>query len=239
MPKLKSNVHRHHPALPALLAFWLGAPFGAFLASWGLNQQATISPNYVEVSALLIFAVIGLACINPDSRCPLVLGATSATLGIFLGSSVTLAAAHIDIPLQAFVCAVVLFHYGEFVCNCRFQAVENISAGSSFTHRIELRKARDQQLVTTGAYRMCRHPGYSGWFWWAVGMQLVLCNRICVILYTICAWWFFYERLKFEERTLEYFYKEEYVRYRRAVPCRIPLMDFALRRERKKRGAAE
>ncbi|KAF4687889.1 hypothetical protein FOZ62_008458, partial [Perkinsus olseni] len=86
-----------------------------------------------------------------------------------------------------------------------------ISAGSNFTHRIRLQKEGEQQLITTGAYRLCRHPGYSGWFWWAVGTQLLLCNRLCLGLYTACARWFFYERLRFEERTLEYFYKWDYV----------------------------
>lgn len=34
-------------------------------------------------------------------------------------------------------------------------------------------------LVTRGVYRLCRHPGYLGWYAWAVGTQLLLCNPIC------------------------------------------------------------
>ncbi|EER17385.1 protein-S-isoprenylcysteine O-methyltransferase, putative [Perkinsus marinus ATCC 50983] len=282
MPKLKKG-NQDYSLLPVLLAFWLAAPIGAVITFYLLQRdlQALYSVELIEFLAAAVFGLVG---INPDSKGPIILGCISATLGTFLGVATAFTAMGVCIPMQAFICALAVFHYGEFVCNYCFQDHESItystflinnsgaftialsaaaleytimggdglgllgkigliitiggqllrwaafmSAGSNFTHRIRLQRGDAQQLITTGAYELCRHPGYSGWFWWAVGTQLLLGNRLCLLLYTICAWWFFYERLRFEERTLEYFYKGEYVRTFSRQTLKRPVRDIGTR----------
>ena len=58
-----------------------------------------------------------------------------------------------------------------------------IQAGKAFTHLIKTERRPGHELVTTGVYRVLRHPGYFGWFVWACGTQILLCNVICTVLF--------------------------------------------------------
>lgn len=69
-----------------------------------------------------------------------------------------------------------------------------------------------------------RHPSYAGWFWWSIGTQIILANPICVILYAIVSWRFFYERILVEEITLVNFFLEKYVEYQQRVPTGVPFV---------------
>lgn len=70
------------------------------------------------------------------------------------------------------------------------------SAGRSFNHIVQHRKQDDHILITSGIYRYFRHPSYAGYFWWALGTQLMLGNVICLILYAIILWKFFSIRIQ-------------------------------------------
>lgn len=41
-----------------------------------------------------------------------------------------------------------------------------------------------------------RHPSYAGFFYWALGTQLVLQNPISFVLYLVILWRFFYRRIQ-------------------------------------------
>jgi protein-S-isoprenylcysteine O-methyltransferase len=70
-----------------------------------------------------------------------------------------------------------------------------------------------------------RHPSYVGFFYWAVGTQLLLCNPFSTILYTIAAWTFFRHRIVFEERTLRALFSGgEYECYASKTYIGIPLL---------------
>ena len=99
-----------------------------------------------------------------------------------------------------------------------------LTAGSNFDHLIRVRKEEKHQLVTSGVYRLCRHPSYVGWFYWSVGTQLVLCNPFCTLAYAAASWRFFYERIYEEEITLLYFFGEDYKRYQSEVPTGLPFI---------------
>eukprot|EP00933_Yihiella_yeosuensis_P080979 TRINITY_DN9450_c2_g1_i1.p1 TRINITY_DN9450_c2_g1~~TRINITY_DN9450_c2_g1_i1.p1 ORF type:complete len:295 (+),score=37.90 TRINITY_DN9450_c2_g1_i1:46-885(+) len=96
------------------------------------------------------------------------------------------------------------------------------TAQSNFTHLVALRKERSHVLVTEGVYRICRHPGYLGWFVWSVSTQIVLGNTICLIAYGFVSWNFFAGRIPHEEDTLVNFFGDQYLVYARQVPCGIP-----------------
>lgn len=70
-----------------------------------------------------------------------------------------------------------------------------ITAKSSFNHRIQLDKG-DDVLVTWGFYSLTRHPSYVGWFIWSVGTQIMLCNPLCILLFYKASIWFFRERIQ-------------------------------------------
>ena len=99
-----------------------------------------------------------------------------------------------------------------------------LTAGNSFSHTVEFRKERGHVLVTRGLYSWCRHPSYVGWFFWCIGTQVVLLNPVCVIAYALAAHEFFRHRIRDEEQILIEFFGEDYVEYRKRVPCGIPFL---------------
>ncbi|KAJ4460107.1 putative protein-S-isoprenylcysteine O-methyltransferase [Paratrimastix pyriformis] len=99
-----------------------------------------------------------------------------------------------------------------------------ITAGHNFTHLIAEEKKETHTLVRHGIYRFFRHPSYFGWFWWAVGTQIMLCNPVCVAAFAYVSWYFFYDRIRYEEYYLVRFFGQEYEQYRKEVPTRIPFI---------------
>jgi protein-S-isoprenylcysteine O-methyltransferase len=99
-----------------------------------------------------------------------------------------------------------------------------IQCGTSFNHTIQHYKTESHHLVTTGIYATLRHPSYFGFFWWAVGTQLVLGNVICFFGYSFIMWKFFSGRIRHEEAYLQRFFGEEYVDYRKRVGTKIPFV---------------
>ena len=69
------------------------------------------------------------------------------------------------------------------------------------------------KTTTTTRYAYLRHPSYFGWFYWSIGTQLLLCNPICAILYSLTGWIFFRHRIPFEEETLQRQYPNQYPSY--------------------------
>ncbi|GAA5827031.1 hypothetical protein JCM11251_002212 [Rhodosporidiobolus azoricus] len=92
-----------------------------------------------------------------------------------------------------------------------------ISASSNFSHL----KRPDHELVKTGIYAWSRHPSYAGFYWWAVGTQLVLGNPFCTLVFVATLHWFFSARITVEERYLIKFFGKDYEDYRARVPSRI------------------
>ncbi|GAQ82316.1 protein-S-isoprenylcysteine O-methyltransferase [Klebsormidium nitens] len=99
-----------------------------------------------------------------------------------------------------------------------------ITAGSSFTHHIRHHREQNHRLITEGIYRYIRHPGYLGWFLWAVGLQAMLCNPVCFISFAIISWRFFATRIPYEEHFLVTFFGDRYDSYRKRTPTYIPFI---------------
>ncbi|KAJ3763642.1 Isoprenylcysteine carboxyl methyltransferase family-domain-containing protein [Lentinula raphanica] len=99
-----------------------------------------------------------------------------------------------------------------------------VHASTNFSHVLAFQKLENHRLVTDGIYAWCRHPSYAGFFYWALGTQLVLQNPLCFVLYFVLLWRFFYARTRTEERTLIKFFGEEYVQYRGRVGTKIPFI---------------
>lgn len=97
-----------------------------------------------------------------------------------------------------------------------------IHAATNFSHQVAHRKAESHQLVTDGIYAWIRHPSYAGFFYWALGTQLVLQNPISFLGFCAVLWRFFSSRIKYEEAALIRFFGQDYVRYRARVGTMIP-----------------
>eukprot|EP00897_Mesotaenium_endlicherianum_P006170 jgi/Mesen1/5581/ME000281S04636 len=99
-----------------------------------------------------------------------------------------------------------------------------VTARHNFTHDIKHERRPNHQLVTRGIYRYVRHPGYMGWFIWAVATQIMLCNPISTVLFALVSWRFFDDRILYEERLLVQFFGRDYITYAASVPSGIPFV---------------
>ncbi|KAK9170196.1 hypothetical protein Syun_002336 [Stephania yunnanensis] len=87
---------------------------------------------------------------------------------------------------------VVLVVIGEVV---RKGAI--VTAGRSFTHMIKIYHEDHHQLVRHGIYAIMRHPGYCGFFVWAIGIQIMMCNPMSTVAFMIVLWNFFSKRIQY------------------------------------------
>lgn len=111
-----------------------------------------------------------------------------------------------------------------------------ITCGESFNHYIQRNKKENHVLVTHGIYHVFRHPSYVGFYYWAVGTQLVLCNPISTVLYGVAAWTFFRYRIAYEEETLRKLFPDGvYESYAARTYIGIPFVRLALRFDNKNR----
>jgi len=90
--------------------------------------------------------------------------------------------------------------------------------GENFTFAIREKKDVSHQLITKGIYRLIRHPGYLGWFMWSIGLQLLLGNYFCFVLFTLISWFFFWERIRFEEARMREIFGKDFDDYKKEVP---------------------
>ena len=76
------------------------------------------------------------------------------------------------------------------------RTVAMVTATTNFHHHIQKKQRQGHELVTHGIYAWLRHPSYFGFFWWAIGTQLVLGNVFCFFVYVLVLWRFFFRRIK-------------------------------------------
>lgn len=86
------------------------------------------------------------------------------------------------------------------------------TAGTNFNHTPQKKKQAGHELVTSGIYAYSRHPSYFAFFWWAVGTQVLVGNKICLVAFFVFLWNFFNQRIKgkfpsFEVSSLQWFNK--------------------------------
>ncbi|KAK4546619.1 hypothetical protein LTR36_001836 [Oleoguttula mirabilis] len=117
------------------------------------------------------------------------------------------------------IAGLVLVFFGQTI-----RSVAMAQAGTNFNHTPVQTRKEDHVLVTKGMYNYLRHPSYFGFFWWALGTQLLVGNKVCFIGYTLALWKFFHSRIIAEERTLVEFFGKDYEAFRKRTPTGIPLI---------------
>ena len=104
----------------------------------------------------------------------------------------------------------------------RFSAI--IHGGRAFTHAIQTYRRNGHVLVQDGIYKYIRHPGYLGFFIFAVGTQIFLKNPISIIVFIIVLWKFFADRIPHEEYYLIKMFGDQYKEYRDRTPTYLPFI---------------
>jgi len=108
----------------------------------------------------------------------------------------------------------------------RFAAI--IHAKQSFTHEIQENKREEHKLITDGIYKYIRHPGYLGFYIFAVGTQVFLKNPISIIIYAGVLWYFFYDRIDYEQKRLIRFFGKDYENYMAKTPTYFPFISLII-----------
>lgn len=98
------------------------------------------------------------------------------------------------------------------------------TAGESFNHRIQTSKKDNHVLVTDGIYSYLRHPSYAGFYYWAIGTQLLLNNALHTFLFAIASTLFFRKRIPYEEESLIQYFPHQYPAYRERTWIGIPFV---------------
>jgi protein-S-isoprenylcysteine O-methyltransferase Ste14 len=121
------------------------------------------------------------------------------------------------VRLIAFALGVVAIVMGGLLRRHCFRML-----GASFTG--DVRAAPDQRIITTGAYRLLRHPSYTAGWLMNIGFGLTLGNWASLALLTIAVLGVYSYRIAVEERALLAVIGEPYREFMRTRRRLIPFI---------------
>jgi protein-S-isoprenylcysteine O-methyltransferase Ste14 len=98
----------------------------------------------------------------------------------------------------------------------RLQSMRSLGVDFALTPQV----TADQQLVTSGLYRVVRHPGYSALLLFVLGLELIIGTWIA-LLSTLFVILTLPMRVAVEERILEQHFGDRYCQYRTHTPYRL------------------
>jgi protein-S-isoprenylcysteine O-methyltransferase len=95
-----------------------------------------------------------------------------------------------------------------------------------FTGKMEISSSIKTEIIIKWClfFSVMRHPSYFGFYWWAVGVQFLLLNPICLGLFIYWLQRFFSERIAYEEYTLLRFFGQEWTKYKEKTPTLMPFI---------------
>mmetsp|Transcript_1562 Transcript_1562/g.4695 ORF Transcript_1562/g.4695 Transcript_1562/m.4695 type:complete len:189 (-) Transcript_1562:1183-1749(-) len=96
-----------------------------------------------------------------------------------------------------------------------------LQAKFAFTHKMKRTRRDGHQLVTSGIYSFCRHPGYLGWFLFFVGTQILVENLVSPFIFLLVGHRFLKVRIRIEDSHLRNMFGDNYLEYRQKTPTRI------------------
>lgn len=127
-----------------------------------------------------------------------------------------------------FIIGLIMTIIGQY-----FRIAALFTGKKNFTHQIRYNKANDHELITYGVYSLSRHPSYFGFFIWSVGIEIMCCNPICTIAFTIILFMFFKSRILREEALLIQFFGDKYLEYKKNVGILLPFINMDKNSEEK------
>jgi protein-S-isoprenylcysteine O-methyltransferase len=135
----------------------------------------------------------------------------------------------INVSRFTYICGLVIT-----VASQALRSMAMKTAGESFNHYIQTTKKANHVLVTNSVYKYMRHPSYVGFFYWSIGSQLLLGNRILAVVSAITCWNFFKRRIAFEEESLCRMFPQEYPCYVAASYTAIPFITTKIQHNKQK-----
>ncbi|KAF2164687.1 hypothetical protein M409DRAFT_67795 [Zasmidium cellare ATCC 36951] len=108
---------------------------------------------------------------------------------------------------------------GQFV-----RSMAMVQASTNFNHIVQSERKDTHVLVTKGFYSVFRHPSYFGFFWWSIGTQLLVGNKVCLVGFAVVLWKFFNRRIAIEEKHLVMFFGDDYENYRKRTGTLMPFI---------------
>lgn len=99
-----------------------------------------------------------------------------------------------------------------------------MTCGESFNHYIQTLRKDNHILVTNGIYSFLRHPSYVGFYYWAIGSQVLLHNYFSLLIFAGAGWKFFGQRIPYEERSLIRLFGDKYYNYTKRTYMGIPFI---------------
>ncbi|XP_060518216.1 protein-S-isoprenylcysteine O-methyltransferase [Cylas formicarius] len=213
----------------ALRAAFLGSTFGLGLYMY-LTCQNHIGIFGIYMCVVSFFHIsefVAIAFIQPNQ-----VSVNSFVLNHSLQYTIAAVASWIEFFIEVYFYPdlkkyMTISCVGLAICICgeTLRKLAMYTAGKNFNHLVQCEKAKDHILVTKGIYAWFRHPSYVGWFYWAIGTQIILLNPICIPAYAIVSWHFFKTRIYIEEITLLNFFGQNYVNYQHKVGTGIPFIN--------------
>ena len=226
-------INPHSVGRNGVLGLCVGAAFGLSLALSLTTSSTTflISLYVLFLSSFHALEFLTTALFNPtqvtstsfvidhslEYTCALLSSITELLLRILLAF---LFPTHLSPPTFTLTAAVgfLLCLTGQSV-----RAIAMCTCGDNFNHIIQTEDTTENhKLVKHGIYSFLRHPSYTGWFYWSIGTQVLLGNRINFVGYVFASYKFFKARIPFEENTLVDLFGKEYEEYRNVTWVLIP-----------------
>mmetsp|Transcript_23613 Transcript_23613/g.53267 ORF Transcript_23613/g.53267 Transcript_23613/m.53267 type:complete len:273 (-) Transcript_23613:283-1101(-) len=203
-----------------IILVFVDAPFKGILAQWSLYLVALSGFHFSE---FLVTALYKPESVSYDSFVinhskAYTIAALASWLEFWLESLVLPGSFKRRPGVLCFGLVLVLLGQG-------LRAGAMWTAKANFNHLVMVdSREPGHRLVTHGVYKRLRHPSYFGWFWWCVGLQLLLSNPICTLAYAYAARDFFMKRIPIEEAALIRFYPNEYPAYMSRTYIGIPFV---------------
>ncbi|KAF6009474.1 hypothetical protein HII13_003553 [Brettanomyces bruxellensis] len=208
-------------------SFVLGGIFG-FSAAISLTQQ--YKPIYLYAASVSLFHFLEYFMTSKFQPTKVTSDSFLLNNGLEYLLAHTLALLETFIELYFFPNFKKSGHYVKIIGLCLvifgqiLRTLAMATSGENFSHIIEHSKKSSHVLVTSGIYGYFRHPSYVGFFYWAVGTQMLLLNPVISMLFIVLLYKFFSGRIKYEESTLVTFFGPKYIAYRKKVPVGIPFL---------------
>lgn len=224
-------------------AWWATAELGFFAAAWAAFHwgefAVTAGWNFDKCSVDCVFSSLSLLLSLKNYIAFLLENGSMYHIAHGTAVAEYLLTLYFFPSLKAPYRLISLFGIGMVLAGQTLRSAAMIHAATNFSHAVAFRKRAEHVLVTDGVYAWFRHPSYAGFFYWALGTQVVLLNPVSFLGYAIVMWRFFYRRTRGELFVLDYhvadvraaeeaalikFFGEQYVEYRKRVGTKIPFV---------------
>jgi len=187
------------------IARWIIVPWAVLFAAWAIAAMTSKPTVQRQGSGARLLQVASLV----------------VAYWLILGSPFWLNGTVMLDNLLPAISAVAVFGLILTIAGMLFCAWARITLGRNWSGTVTIKQ--DHKLISTGPYRLVRHPIYTGLIVAALGTAIVFLRAECflgVVLMTLSFWY----KMSIEEQFMLQQFGEEYARYRSRVRALIPFV---------------